>query len=167
MKICRNYWSFLATPLLAFVLAGTGQAQDAGAVAAARDAIWAKEKAIYAARGEGDLSVYVASTSPHYKGWPPNTKVPADLSRLKSMASGMVGLNKEQLEMELADFTLSGDTAVIYYHTHRTVMPDGTPTDQRFAICHVWTREEGEWRLIGALGRLKPENEIRGPATAD
>ena len=145
------YWAF------GFPAAAQTEAESA----AARDQIWAKEQEIYKRRGQGDLSYYVANASDRYMGWPPGSKVPADLSRLKEMAGAMVGLNQERLEMELADFTLSGDTAVIYYHTHRTVMPDGTPTDQRYAICHVWTREEGEWRLIGALGRLKPENEIR------
>jgi hypothetical protein len=128
---------------------------------AARDTIWAKEQAIYKGRSEGDLSNYLNNTSSMYKGWPPGAKVPADLSGLKSMASSMQGLNKERLTMELADFTMSGDTAIIYYHTHRTSMPNGEPADQRYAICHVWTRENGEWRLIGAHGRLKSPIEIR------
>jgi hypothetical protein len=148
--------------LVVALLMGTpATAQTEADYIAARDEIWAKEQAIYAGRGRGDLSIYVNSTSPHYKGWPPGAKVPTDLSGLKGMASAMTGLDKERLEMELADFALSGDTAVIYYHTHRTVLPNGEPTDQRYAICHVWTREDGEWKLIGALGRLKPANEIR------
>jgi hypothetical protein len=136
-------------------------AQSEAEVTAARDAIWAKELAIYKARGEGNLDVYLNSASQRYKGWPPGVKVPGDLSYLRGAADTMRGHNQERLTMELADFTLSGDTAVIYYHTHRTVMPQGEPTDQRYAICHVWTREQGEWKLIGALGRLKPESEIR------
>lgn len=148
--------------LVVALLMGTpATAQTEADYIAARDEIWAKEQAIYAGRGRGDLNIYVNSTSPHYKGWPPGAKVPTDLSGLKGMASAMTGLDKERLEMELADFALSGDTAVIYYHTHRTVLPNGEPTDQRYAICHVWTREDGEWKLIGALGRLKPANEIR------
>ena len=147
--------------LVVLLMATPALAQTEADYIAARDAIWAKEQAIYAGRGRGDLSIYVNSTSPHYKGWPPGAKVPTDLSGLKGMASAMTGMDQERLEMELADFALSGDTAVIYYHTHRTVMPDGKPTDQRYAICHVWAREDGEWKLIGALGRLKPENEIR------
>ena len=128
---------------------------------AARDDIWAKERAIYNGRSEGDLSTYLDNTSSAYKGWPPGAKTPADLSGLRRMAGSMQGLDKEELTMELADFTMSGDTAVIYYHTHRTSMPDGTPADQRYAICHVWVREDGEWRLIGAHGREKTAAEIR------
>ncbi len=128
---------------------------------AARDTIWAKEIAIYEGRGNGDFGPYLNSTSEAYKGWPPGAKVPADLSGLRNMAGAVTGRDKEELTMELADFTMSGDTAVIYYHTHRTVLPTGEAVDQRYAICHVWVREDGEWRLIGALGRLKSEEEIR------
>jgi hypothetical protein len=147
--------------LVALFGAGACAAQTEQEVVAARDAIWAKELAIYKARGEGNLGVYLDNTSERYKGWPPGVKVPGDLSYLRGAADTMRGQNQEKLTMELADFAMSGDTAVIYYHTHRTMMPKGEPTDQRFAICHVWTREQGEWKLIGALGRLKPESEIR------
>jgi hypothetical protein len=128
---------------------------------AAKNTIWQKELAIYKGRGEGDLSIYLNSTSNQYVGWPPGAKIPADLLGLRKMAKSVSGLNQERLTMELADFTLSGDTAVIYYHTHRTTLPNGEPTDQRYAICHVWVREQGEWRLIGAHGRLKSANELR------
>ncbi len=162
MRTEPRYLAPLGAGLLFGLMIGLpAWAQTDAEYMAARDEIWAKEQAIYAGRGRGDLSIYVNSTSPHYKGWPPGAKVPTDLSGLKGMASAMTGLDKERLEMELADFALSGDTAVIYYHTHRTVLPNGEPTDQRYAICHVWTREDGEWKLIGALGRLKPPNEIR------
>lgn len=147
----------LALPLLAC-------AQTPEDIDTARDIIWAKEQAIYKGRSEGDLSNYLNNTSDRYVGWPPGAKVPADLTGLKSMAKSMIGLNQERLQMELADFAMSGNTAVIYYHTHRTVSPKGEPVDQRYAICHVWVREAGEWKLIGAHGRLKSANEIREPA---
>ncbi len=136
-------------------------AQTPDDIEAAKNTIWEKELAIYKGRGEGDLSIYLNSTSEKYVGWPPGARAPADLSGLRKMASSVAGLNQERLTMELADFTMSGDTAVIYYHTHRTVLPNGDPTDQRYAICHVWVREQGVWRLIGAHGRLKSANEIR------
>jgi hypothetical protein len=147
----------LALPLLAC-------AQTPQDIDTARDIIWAKEQAIYQGRSEGDLSNYLNNTSNQYVGWPPGAKVPADLTGLKAMAKSVAGLNQERLQMELADFAMSGNTAVIYYHTHRTVSPKGESVDQRYAICHVWVREGGEWKLIGAHGRLKSANEIREPA---
>ena len=157
-------WARYVLLIAAALLIGLSASQPAAAQSeaeyvAARDAIWAMEQEIYKRRGQGDLSYYVANSSDNYKGWPPYTKAPADLTNLKKMAEGMVGLNKEQLEMELADFALSGDTAVIYYHTHRTRMPNGDPADQRYSICHVWTRENGSWKLVGAMGREKGRGE--------
>ena len=43
----------------------------------AREAIWAKELAIYAARGKGDLETYLANTSLHHMGWPPGWDKPS------------------------------------------------------------------------------------------
>ncbi len=146
----------LVLPLLAC-------AQTPAEMDAARDILWAKEQAIYKGRSEGDLSNYLNNTSDQYVGWPPGAKVPADLTGLKAMAKSVAGQNQERLQMELADFTMSGDTAVIYYHTHRTVSPKGEAVNQRYAICHVWVREAGEWKLIGAHGRLKSAREIREP----
>ena len=54
--------------------------------------------------------------------------------------------------MEFGDIAFSGNTAVIYYSTHRTRMPGGEPVDQHFEITHIWAFESGEWRLLGAMG---------------
>jgi len=160
-------WSLLILALALTVVMGPLLARGQAPIdkEVAKNIIWQKELAIYKGRGEGDLSIYLNSTSNEYVGWPPGAKVPADLSGLRKMAKSVSGLNQERLTMELADFTLSGNTAVIYYHTHRTTLPNGEPADQRYAICHVWVREQGEWRLIGAHGRLKSPNEIRVSAT--
>lgn len=143
------------------MVACLAQAQTPADIDAAKQVIWEKELAIYKGRSQGDLSNYLNSASDSYLGWPPGAKVPANLSGLKKMASSMSGLNQERLTMELADFTLSGNTAVIYYHTHRTSAPNGDAVDQHYAICHVWVREQTGWKLIGAHGRLKAESELR------
>ena len=119
----------------------------------ARDVIWAKELAIYSARGNGDLDTYIANTSTRYMGWPPGWDQPSGVEQLKAGAAQMKGQSGEKLTMDLTGFTLSGDTGVIYYRTHRTQLPGGAPTNQWFHVIHVWTREQGEWKLIGALGR--------------
>lgn len=152
--LLNRVWLSLAA-VICFATSPLATAETDAAYAAARDEIWAKEQAIYKARGNGDLNYYRANASIGYKGWPPYSELPGGLTYLKNMADDMLGQDKEELTMELADFALSGDTAVIYYSTHRTRMPNGDAADQRYAICHVWTREAEGWKLIGAMGREK------------
>ena len=123
--------------------------------AQAREEIWAKEQAIYASRGRGDLQFYVDNASDHYMGWPPGWPTPSGIEQLRSGAAQMSGMDQEELAMEFEDIAFSGNAAVIYYSTHRTRMPGGEVVDQRFDIAHVWVREEGTWNLLGALGRTK------------
>ena len=123
--------------------------------AQAREEIWRKEQAIYAARGRGDLQFYVDNASEHYMGWPPGWPGPSGIGQLRSGAAQMRGMDQEELTMEFGDITFSGNAAVIYYSTHRTRMPGGEPADQRFDITHIWAWEDGEWNLLGAMGRTK------------
>lgn len=123
----------------------------------AREAIWAKEQAIYADRSNGGLNYYIANSSPNYVGWPPNSPKPLAQTGLKADSKAMEGKTKEKLTMELMDFTLSGDTAIIYYLNHRTSRPDGTVVDEKFENIHVWTREAGDWKLMGGMARLQPK----------
>jgi hypothetical protein len=137
--------------------ASSALAQTAAERAKTQAEIWAKEQAIYKGRAEGDLNFYVDNAAPNYLGWPPSAARPMDRTSLNRDAARMTGQNKEQLTMELAGFTQEGDTAVIYYINHRTMRPDGTPTDQRFENIHVWTRVDGAWRVVGAMSRLEPK----------
>lgn len=135
----------------AATIAATGPARDP--VAAARDEIWAKELAIYADRGNGQLDFYVANASPRYLGWPPTAAAPMPLDGVRRDSDAMRGKTREQIKTSFEGFTLSGGTAVIYYANHRTMKADGTPVDQLFENIHVWTQEDGQWRLIGGLAR--------------
>lgn len=122
-------------------------------VAAARDEIWTKELAIYADRGNGQLDFYVDNASPRYLGWPPTAAEPMPLAGVRRDGDAMRGKTREQIKTSFKGFTLSGDTAVIYYANHRTMKADGTPVDQLFENIHVWAQEDGKWRLIGGLAR--------------
>jgi hypothetical protein len=135
---------------------GWAVAQDANDKAKAREQIWAKEQAIYQGRAQGQLNYYVENASPHYVGWPPASAKPLALEGLKGDSRRMVGFNKEKLSMELMDFTLHGDTAVIYYLNHRTMRPDGTAVDEKFENIHVWVRDGADWKIVGAMSRLEP-----------
>jgi hypothetical protein len=82
------------------------------------------------------------------------------LTALRGDATRMVGQNKEKLAMNFVDFTLHGDTGIIYYMNHRTVKPDGTAVDEKWETIHVWVRDGGDWKIVGAMARLEPK---RGP----
>ncbi len=125
------------------------------AVSLARDAIWAKEQRIYQGRAEAGLTYYFENTSDRYVGWPPGLPKPSNLDALRKSSAGFSRKNSEKLAMSFTDFTLQDSTAVIYYQTHRTVMPDGTAVDERFDVIHVWVREGADWKLIGAMARLR------------
>lgn len=123
--------------------------------AAARDAIWEKEKKIYQGRAEAGLTYYLQNTSDRYVGWPPGLARPSSVEALRRSSAGVNRKNAEKLEMSLTDFTMQDGTAVIYYQTHRTMLPNGTPVDERFDVIHVWVREGTDWKLIGAMARTR------------
>ena len=136
----------------------TLQAQTIAERTAAKDAIWAKELAIYKARAETGLDYYIANASPNYIGWPPGIPAPSPLSQLKENQNRITIPNAEKLALVFDDLAMHGNTAVIYYNTHRTMLPNGTAVDQRYHICHVWIKDEdGDWKLMGAMGRLESE----------
>jgi len=86
-------------------------------------------------------------------GWPPGIPKPTNLDTLRKSSAGFNRKNSEKLELTFTDFTLRDSTAVIYYQTHRTMLPNGTPVDERFDTIHVWVREGADWKLIGAMAR--------------
>lgn len=122
-------------------------------MAAARDSIWEKEKKIYQGRAEAGLTYYLQNTSDRYVGWPPGLAKPSSVEALRRSSASVNRKNAEKLEMTLTDFTMQDGTAVIYYQTHRTMLPDGTAVDERFDVIHVWVREGADWKLIGAMAR--------------
>lgn len=148
-------------PALALVLpqpAAAESEQDA-AWQEAKDAIWAKELAIYSGRSRGDLSIYLANTAEGYKAWPPFNAVPKGNDGLEATGRAMTGKTSERLEMTFLDLVLHGDFAVVYYKTHRTSLADGTPVDQHYEVTHSWVRKDGEWKVIGGMARARPDRD--------
>lgn len=143
--------------VFAVMTAQSAMAQTADEKAKARDAIWAKEQAIYKGRATGGLKFYLENASNNYVGWPPYSAKPAALSTLRETSKSMEGQNNEKLEMNFVDFTLNGDTGIIYYMNHRTVLPDGKTVDEKWETIHVWMRESGEWKIVGAMSRIEPK----------
>jgi ketosteroid isomerase-like protein len=118
--------------------------------------IWAAEQAIYAARGRGDLKPYIQAAARDYRAWPPFRPAPAGVEGLNQLGATMATQTKEKLEMRFVSLALSGDAAVIYYQTHRTMLPDGRPVDERFDVTHTWVREDGRWKVLGGMARNRP-----------
>jgi hypothetical protein len=119
---------------------------------AARADIWARECEIYQGRGVGSLNIYGDLLAPGYLAWPPHQPVPIDAAGLANRPMAAF----ETLQMHLVDFTLNGDTAVIYYQTHRTKLPDGTPVDEHFDVIHVWVAGQGGWKILAGMARATP-----------
>lgn len=143
-------------PIVFLVMIGSAHANTSEDYDAAKAAIWAKELAIYEAWGKTGLDYYIEHSSPHYVGWPPGSPKPSSLADLKRMQANLDVPNQEKREITFDDMALHDDTAVLYYTTHRTMLPDGTAVDELLHICHVWVRDDsGDWRMIGALGRIE------------
>jgi hypothetical protein len=116
-----------------------------------RDLIWAYERGIYEARAKGTLQPYTAALAPGFMAWPPSQDRPIGPATLHQHSDELQPF--ERLELRFVDFTLNGPTAIIYYETHRTVRPDGSPVDERFMIIHVWVETQDGWRILGGMGR--------------
>ena len=129
-------------------------ADGAADKAKAQKEIWAKEEAIYAGRGRGDIGPYVSFTADDYAAWPAGRPKPVDANALRTDGAKMAGKAQEKIRLEFIDFRLSGPTAVIYYRTHRSAMADGTPVDQQYDNTHTWTRAGDDWKIVGGLSRL-------------
>jgi hypothetical protein len=127
--------------------------------AAIRDLIWAREMSIFEGRSAGDISNYLNATSSFYLGWPPGFAEPLPLGDFKAGADVASGLKGEVTDVEKMGFTLNGNTALTYFLTHRTRLGeafavDGSrDVDQWYENIHVWTLEDGDWRLIGGMAR--------------
>jgi ketosteroid isomerase-like protein len=144
----------LAFTALLFALTGPCVAETTAPLdkAQVEKELWAKEQAIYAGRGRGDLQPYYDNTSPAYLGWPPQVAEPMGRGKLRPADKAAMG-SKEKLEMKFSALALSGDSALIYYKTHMTMRSDGTPVDLRYEVIHAWVREGGQWRLLGGMAR--------------
>ncbi len=122
----------------------------------ARDAIWSKEMAIYAGRSKGSVDYYVANASPHFLAWTAGTPAPFRVDKLRAGAAALRGQNHEVITTTFRDFSLSGDTAIIYYQNHRSRLPDGTAADQTYDNIHVWQKDHGDWKVLASMSRPMP-----------
>ncbi len=148
----RRLGALVAALMVAAGAPMASAAEDPAAIEQARTTIWTMEQAIYAGRGKGDISAYADNTAQGYLAWPPILAKPMRVDGFKR-GKPDPAMTHEKLDMELLDFTLHGDTAIIYYRTHRTMLADGTPADDRFDVTHTWVLEGGKWRVLGGMAR--------------
>ncbi len=120
---------------------------------AVRDRLWQLELDIYRARGNGDLDPYVSHISEHLLVWPPWRTAPMRAADLRRQAEHFGGTDQEVLTLSLIDFSLDGDTAILFYRTHRSRLPDGNPCNEHFQVVHVWLRRNDRWLLLGGMAR--------------
>lgn len=132
-------------------------AQTGDETAKARDEIWAKELNIYAGRAKGSVEYYANNASKDYLAWTYGTPKPFRRDQLGGGGGAKMAAN-EKISTTFKDFSLHGDTAIIYYVNHRTVKPDGTPVDQTFDNIHVWVKEDGTWKVLASMSRLQEKS---------
>jgi len=138
----------------ALLCAAAASAQTAEEKKQSQDTIWTMEQSIYAGRAKADMSNYQNNTAENYLSWPPQMAKPMGRSKIGNPAAKVaVGAGKEKLDMEFMDFTQQDNTAIIYYQTHRTMLMDGTPVDERFQVTHTWIRVGGKWQVLGGMAR--------------
>jgi hypothetical protein len=143
----------LAALMPATLTPAAAQAQTAAETDAARAQVWALEQSIYAGRAKGNLSAYNDNLAKGYLAWPPVSDKPLGPTVLHNAASKLHA-SQEKLDMQFVDFSMNGNTAVIYYTTHRTRLADGTAVDNRFETTHTWIREDGKWHVFAGMARL-------------
>jgi hypothetical protein len=154
-----------------FVITGlifiTGCTQQASATVDSGDRqlieadIWKMESAIFEGRGRGDLSNYLDVTSSQYLGWPPVLDKPLSLEKFRSEENmgQSTALRGEVITFEKNGFTMNENTAITYFTSHRTRMGEGMAVngsrdvDEYYENTHIWTFEDGKWRLIGGMAR--------------
>lgn len=142
---------FMAVASPAMATTTTAEATHAEQTEAAKTEIWTMEQAIYAGRAKADFSAYANNVAEGYVAWPPTQDAPV---RSNIFKSGRPISSQEQLTMKLMDFSLHGNTAIIYYQTHRTRLADGSAANDRFHVTHTWVRQNGQWRVLGGMARL-------------
>lgn len=131
----------------------------------AAEQIWAKEQAIFDGRMKGDLSAYVNAIGDDYLGWPPVLPEPLSMEKFKEDAPSGIALRGEVITMKRRGLSFSGDTALAYFSTHRTMLGEGfaegeaRKVDQRYENIHVWQLQAGDWRLIGGMARITPDRK--------
>lgn len=151
----RQSTMLFAISLLALGGLGAAAATD-DTVAKARDTIWAKEMAIYEGRSRGAIDFYLNNASPNFLAWTAGTPAPFRIDKLRASGATMRGHDQEIIKTTFRDFSLSGDTAVIYYQNHRTRLADGTAVDQTYDNIHVWQLDHGEWKVLASMSRAMP-----------
>jgi hypothetical protein len=135
-------------------LAQSAIAQSADEIAKAKDEVWAIEKTIYTYEQRnlgGDY--YYNISAENYLGWTYGSSKP--FRKPKVPPKPLTTPTKEVITPEFTDFSLEGNTAILYYTNHRTMLRDGTSVDQYFPNIHVFIREGNNWKLLASMSRLE------------
>ena len=76
-----------------------------------------------------------------YVGWPARRSRAVEPRCASQGFSGLPPKNRRSSRMGLTDFTMRDGTAVIYYQTHRTMLPTAPQSTNASTSSHVWVRE--------------------------
>ncbi|MCC6171341.1 MAG: nuclear transport factor 2 family protein [Gammaproteobacteria bacterium] len=133
------------------------------ATARALDEIWAIEARIYAGRARGTMQPYVDAVSRNMLSFPFGVANPLDYAAFAASAQRFSG-DRERNRVFLKGFYLTGgNTAVIFYRSHRTVRPDGAPVDEYWDTTHIYAREADGWKLMSSINRAADSKDLSSP----
>jgi Domain of unknown function (DUF4440) len=160
----RNLAVLLGTAFFSAAAGFAAKAAIGNGTEEAKQAIWAKEMAIYEGRSRGMIDFYLANASPNFLAWTAGTSAPFRIDALRAGQAAMRGRAQEIIKTSFRDFSLSGDTAIIYYQNHRTRLPDGTAVDQIYDNIHVWQKTDGEWKVLASMSRPMGPASVAQPS---
>lgn len=115
--------------------------------------IWKLEEAyfnnLYRANYEGVLTL----VHPQFLGWPANQTKPIGKEESAEFMKRLIPCPTScTIRIEVAGLQQSGDTVLTQYTLH-VDCPEafGAAKTQSSRITHTWTRQKGEWKLLGGM----------------
>jgi|GEM_PF-770687 len=126
-------------------------AQDLGN--AAGDEIWKLEVAYFTNLYRADHAGVLALVHPQFLGWPGNLPKPIGRSESAQFMKRLIPQPTPcAIRIERAGLQRSGDTALSQYTLHvKCPEASGTVKTQSSRITHTWTKQKGQWKLLGGM----------------
>jgi len=134
-----------------FSLPPAAGSQDLGN--AAGDEIWKLEDAYFTNLYRADHAGVLALVHPQFLGWPGNLPKPIDRAESTQFMKRLIPQPTPcTIRIERAGLQQSGDTALSQYTLHvKCPEASGTAKTQSSRITHTWTKQKGQWKLLGGM----------------
>lgn len=116
------------------------------------ESIWAKELKIFENRAAGSMEFYLSIVAENFMAWPAWAGAPVEFADMvKKFRESETFEKGEKIIATMKGIAIDGDTAQVFFQTHRTQLPGGEQANERFNNIHVWVRRAGDWRLFSNM----------------